>query len=314
MIASADRTALISSMGWVDHDALWRFDGATARAERIPLTSGARYLSLYSSPSDRFAVVHHFDGARFELSVHPFSDPAHAVARAALTADQTTFLGDPEAWNGIRRLYIEYLAFPPWRDFVLLLISPSTDQIEIQRLEWYDDTYDKEYQGVVDVLELPGERFAVVSVQRSSELILHDLGTGTKTGSVELAGRHGNPRLYFRSTAQEIWASDYDTIVVINSRDRQRMRSARLQSAPFGTQEFIGDYGFTPEEDDCVVARPFRGDVVGINPSTLKITRVAKVGHQPLEVAVLPGGEIVARDWKTGDMLRGKLARRWLAR
>jgi len=39
----------------------------------------------------------------------------------------------------------------------------------------------------------------------------------------------------------------------------------------------------------------------------------AKVGQQPLEVVALPGGGIVARDWKTGDLLRGTLERRWFA-
>lgn len=294
-------------MGWVDRDALWRFDTQTSRAEQIPLASGARYLSLHSSRSDRFAVAHHFDGARFELTVRLFSDPAQVVARAAVEDGQTTVLGGPEMWDGIPRLYLESLRFEPWRDFVLLLVSPSTGQIKIQRLEWYDDTYDKGYQGVVDVLELPGERLALVSVQRSSQLILHDLETGTKARSVELAGRNGNPKLYWRRAAQEVWASDYDTLVVINAKDLRRVRSARLQSAGQGTQEFIGDYCFGPEEDDCVVARPFSGDVVGIDPSTLRITRVAKVGQQPLEAECLAGGEIVARDWKTGDMLRGRL-------
>ena len=36
-------------------------------------------------------------------------------------------------------------------------------------------------------------------------------------------------------------------------------------------------------------------------------------GRRPLEVAALPRGEVVARDWKTGDLLRGKLERRWFA-
>ena len=60
-----------------------------------------------------------------------------------------------------------------------------------------------------------------------------------------------------------------------------------------------------------MVARPFSGDVVGIDAATLKIRRSAKLGREPLELAALPGGEVVARDWKTGDVLHGKLKRRW---
>ena len=79
---------------------------------------------------------------------------------------------------------MEYLRFEPWRDFVLLRVSPHRGRIQVQRLEWYDDTYDKGYQGVIGVLELPGEEFAVVSVQRSSQLIFHDLNTGLKRGTL----------------------------------------------------------------------------------------------------------------------------------
>jgi crotonobetainyl-CoA:carnitine CoA-transferase CaiB-like acyl-CoA transferase len=64
MIANAERTVLLSSLGWVDHDALWRFDVRTASVDHIPLASGARYVSLHTSASDMFAVAHHFDGAR----------------------------------------------------------------------------------------------------------------------------------------------------------------------------------------------------------------------------------------------------------
>ena len=307
MISNPERTTLISSVGWVDHDALWRFDVPAASTECLALGSGARYVSLHSSGSGRFSVGHHFDGARFELTVHSFSNPGHVLSRATVKDDEKKLVGDASAWGEVPLLYVEYLGFAPWRDFVLLKISPSTGQIEVQRLEWYDETYDKDYQGVIDVLELPGENSALVSVQRSSLLILHDLETGMKKGALDLGGRGGNPKLQFRNVGKEIWASDYDTLVVIQRKDWRILRSARLQRADAGTQQFIGDYSFAPDEDICVVARPFSGDVVGIDAATLKIKRSAKLGRQPLELAALGRGEVVARDWKTGDVLRGKL-------
>lgn len=311
MISNPERTTLISSVGWVDHDALWRFDVAAAREERLSLGSGARYVSLHSCGSGRFSVGHHFDGARFELTVHSFSDPKHVLARATVMDGEKKLVGDASAWGEVPLLYVEYLAFVPWEDFVLLKISPSTGQIKVQRLEWYDDTYDKGYQGVIDVLELPAEGSALVSVQRSSQLILHGLETGMKERAVDLGGRGGSPQLQFRNGGKEIWASDYDTLVVIERKDWRILRSARLQGADAGTQQFIGDYSFAPDEDICVVARPFSGDVVGIDAATLKVVRSAKLGRQPLELAALPRGEVVARDWKTGDVLHGKLKRRW---
>ncbi|HEU4341484.1 MAG TPA: hypothetical protein VFU31_07930 [Candidatus Binatia bacterium] len=311
MIANSERTVLVSSMGWVDHDALWIYDVPARRESRVPLGSGAKYLSLHLSQPNYFVVGHHFDGARYEITVHRFSEPAQAIARAVITQSESVLSGDSDSWKQVPRLYVEYLRFFPWADFVLLSISPSLGLIEVQRLEWYDDTYDKGYQGIVGVLEIPGEGCALVSVQRSSQLVMHDLETGKKTRAIDLAGRGGNPKLYFRASAAELWASDYDTIVVVDRTNWAVTKRARLQQAWAGTQQFIGDYSFAPDEQACVVARPFSGDVVGIDPSSLKIKRRAKLGKQPIEVAALPGNQVVSRDWKTGEVLQGKLERRW---
>ena len=313
MISNPDRTILISSLGWVDRDALWLFDAVATRHETIPLGSGARYVSLHSKGTSHFSVAHHFDGKRFEVTVRKFSAPSKVVARAWVETDRHALSGDASAWDDVPRLYVEFLAFAPWRDFVMVRVSPSANALEVQRLQWYDERYDKDYQGVVDVLELPGEPVALVSVQRSSQLILHDLETGAAKRSIALCDRGGNPRLELRKSGEEIWASDYDTLVVLKRADWRIARKARLQRASTGTQQFIGDFSFAPDAELCAVARPFGGDVVGLDTASLKIKRAAKLEGQPLEVAVLAGGEVVARDWKTGTMLKGRLERRWFA-
>ncbi|HEX5719614.1 MAG TPA: hypothetical protein VF179_25865, partial [Thermoanaerobaculia bacterium] len=308
MISNPERSALLSSMGWVDHDAVWRFDVATGRTETIPMGTGALHSSLHCLGSGRFSVAHHFRGSRFEVTVRSFSAPSEVLARAVVQDGESRLTGDSSVWADVPRLYVEYLAFAPWGDFVLLNVSPSRSEIEVQRLEWYDDSYDKAYQGVMGVLELPGEGCALVSVQRSSRLILHDLETGMKRHSIDLGGRGGNPSLELRDSGKEIWASDYDTLVVVRREDWKVLRSSRLQDADAGTQQFIGDFSFAPDEELCVVARPFSSDVVGIDHGTLEIKRSAKLGRQPLEVAALPRGEVVARDWKAGKLLRGTLS------
>ncbi len=313
MISNPERTVLISSVGWVDGDALWRFDVPAARSDRLPFHDGARYLSLHSSASAHFAVGHHFDGARFEITVHSFSDPTSVRARAMIDDRRTEVAGDSAAWRDVPLLYVAYLGFEPWKDFVLLKISAGAAGVAVQRLEWYDHTYDKGYQGVLSVLELAGEDAALVSVQRSSQLILQDLKTGRKKRAVDLGGRGGNPIPRQREGSQEIWASDYDTLVVISREDWRILRSARLQGAAVGTQQFIGDYSFAPDGATCVIARPFSGDAVEVDSTTLKVTRSVRLGRQPLELVALPGAEVLARDWKTGDVLRGTLKRRWFA-
>lgn len=313
MIANPERTRLISSIGWVDHDGLWVFDPADRKTETIRLGTGARYASLHHTGSTRFTIVHHFDGARVELSVRSFSSPSAVLARAVLEAGKSSLSGDASVWMDVPRLYVEYLAFEPWKDFVLLTVSPSTERVDVQRFEWYDDSYDKGYQGVIGALQLSDGASALISVQRSSRLIVHDLETGSKKSSIDLGDRGGNPRLEYRESGKEIWASDYDTLVVLRTPGLQIDRSSRLQGSAAGTQQFIGDFSFPPDQELCAVARPFNGDVIGVDLRSLKIKSSARLGREPLEVAAIGRGEIVARDWKTGDLLQGILERRWFA-
>src|SRR5262245_11833148 len=306
MIATADRRAVLSSMGWVEGDALWRFDIADGRVTTIPLGSGAQYLTLHDA-GDRFAVAHHFDGRRFEVSVRACSEPDAVLARATAGSGGTRVDGDSGAWRGVPRLYVPYLAVPPWSDYVLMKIDAPAGRVEIQELSWYDESYDKGYQGVISVLELPDRRHALISVQRSSRLILHDIETGARRRTIDLGGQLGNPQLYHRAEDGEVWATDYDTVAVVRADDWSVRKKARIQGAAPGTQQFIGDLAFAPDTGLCVVARPFSGDVVAIDRRTLRIQSSAPLGAQPLLVAALANGEIVARDWKTGALLRGRL-------
>jgi hypothetical protein len=313
MITDPERTTLLSSMGWVDGDALWRFDVASGRIDTIPVASGARYLSLHESGSDRFVAAHHFDGARFELTVRRFAEPRDVIARAEVVDGESRLHGDADAWRDVPRLYVGYLEAAPWKDYVLMRVLAPAGRVEIQPLEWFDDhTYDKGYQGVIQALAVSDDT-ALVSVQRSSRLILHDLNTGKRTRSIDLAERGGNPLLTLRNSGRELWASDYDTIVVVDPIAWRVVRSMRLQDATTNNmRQFIGDYAFAADEPQCVVARPFSGDVVAIDANSLRTRRSAWLGHQPLEVAPLPRGRIVARDWKTGAVLTGTLKRKWL--
>ena len=313
MISDPDGGAVLSSLGWVEGDALWRLDLSRGGVDLVACRTGARHGSLHHhAGAPRFAVAHHFDGRRFEVSVRSFLDPGSVLARAVIEPGASRIEGDAAAWAGVPCVYVEYLGFPPWNDFALVNLS-SDAAPEVQRLPWYDESYDKDFQGVVDALELPGAGVALVSVQRSSRLIVHDLGTGEQRGAIDLGGRGGNPRLQLRAGGREVWASDYDTLVAVRTDTWQVRRRSRLQTALAGTQQFIGEFAFAPDGAACAVARPFSGDAVGIDAETLRVTRVAKLGRQPLEVAALRGGEVVARDWKTGELLRGELRRRWAA-
>ena len=309
MIASPDRRVIVSSLGWIDGDAIWCFDVASGQARTIAQNTGARYSSLHSSDTERFVVVHHFDGAKFMASVSLFSAPELTVSSLGYENGRSFTGGNADAWNGLPHLFVEYLG-APWNDSALIKIDMGRPQI--QRLEWYDSSYDKDYQGVLDVIALPDPRYALISVQRSSDLIVHDLETGKAVKKVPLANRSGNPKLALRNFGKELWATDYDTLVVIETESLRVLRTKRLQGAAAGTNQFIGDAAFSP--GSCCIARPYSGDVVVVDAS-LKIQKIAKLGRQPYEAFELPNGDAVARDWKTGDLLTGHLEpTNWLQR
>jgi len=308
MISNPERTWLLSTMGWVDHDALWRYDVATGATETIPFGTGARYASLHDAGGDRFVVAHHFDGRRLELTVRRHADPSAVLSRAWIDGNRDAVEGDEAAWQDVPRLHASFLSFAPWNDCVLLEVLPAGGRIEVRRLKWYDASYDKDYQSVCDVIGFPEVHGALVSVSRSSRLILHDLKTGRTKRKIDLGARGGNPRLKLRDAGREVWASDYDSLVVLRTGDWRIRKRSRLQDSPAGTQQFVGEFAFAPDQPLCVVARPFSGDVIGVDVRTLERRGGANLGREPMEVAVLAGGQIVARDWKTGDLLRGELA------
>jgi hypothetical protein len=147
----------------------------------------------------------------------------------------------------------------------------------------------------------------IISVQRDSSPVIYDPETRRKVGALTLAGNFGNPHLYFRRTAPELWADDYDTILKLDSESWRALKSTRVQHAAQGTAQFIGQFAFDAEERVCAVPRPFSGDVVGLDPSTLEVRYRAEVAKQPLEVAVLGDLRVFARDWKTGELSTGML-------
>jgi hypothetical protein len=119
-----------------------------------------------------------------------------------------------------------------------------------------------EYQGVADVIELPNDGCALVFGQRSSWLILHDMETGRQKPSIDLGGGGGNPRLELRDSGKEVWASDYDRLVVVSTGSWQVQRSSQLPRAGAGTQQFIGEFSFVPDQELCACApvqRRYRG-------------------------------------------------------
>jgi hypothetical protein len=127
---------------------------------------------------------------------------------------------------------------------------------------------------------------------------------------LDIGGAAGSPKLTLHEEAGEVWTTDYDAVAVITAASWKVRRRIRLQDAAAATQLFIGGLSFAPVQGMCLVARPYSHDVVALDMSSLRIRGTATLGREPIEAALLSSGEVVARDWKTGDLLRGRFESR----
>lgn len=99
----------------------------------------------------------------------------------------------------------------------------------------------------------------------------------------------------------------------MDSRSWAVLVARMLQPAAAGTRMFVGEVWLPPDESMVVVARPGSGDVLVLDPTSLDVSASVELGREPLVTVSLTGGKVVARDWKTGDVLLGEMPsrRRW---
>jgi hypothetical protein len=310
MIISPDSRLIISHLGWVDKSTLWTYDVHKDKVDFVPM-GNAEYLTLYLCKDDnQFAVFHHFTGGLLRLTVHSFNDPSTPLCAIERTGEKTQVHGDFEVLQNAPRYYVSFFNPGNNADYYLVSIDLSVAEIHTERFEWYDNSYDKGYQGIVGVTELDSGNL-LVSVQRDSRPVVYDPKTKTAIRKLTLAGRNGNPRIRIARQRGEIWLDDYDTILIFDINTLSLKASQRLQMAVNGSMQFIGDWTFNSTESLCLVARPFSGDVVAISTDDMKIKSFANTGKKPLEPVFISNSQIIARDWKTGALLKGSLRRKW---
>jgi hypothetical protein len=187
-------------------------------------------------------------------------------------------------------------------------------------LPWYDgETYDLGYQGLIDTSAMPDSPNVLVSVQRSSVVVVHDPETSRAVGRFDLAGRHGNPML--NVVGDELWTVDYDTFVRVNLATYDVRTSARIQNGTRSGRgeslQFVENPFVWEAAGKAAVPRPFSGDVAIIDPERGRIESLVPLGKQPLRCAVTRDGVVIARDWQSGEWLQGTIGRsvgRWWRR
>lgn len=310
VLIAPDERIVLSSLGWVDGAALWMLPAGEDEPRRLEIP-GARYLGLHRGTRDAFAIAHHGIDERFEVSARLYAHPQEVVSRLVVSIDSASLQGDLAVWSTLPRHFVAQLKHGPGTEGVrsasrLVWISSERD-VHVQSFPWYDDAYDKARQAILSVTEIPGDDAVIVSIQRDSTPIIHDPTLGRKVGEIPLAGRHGGANLQFCRRTGDLWAEDYDTLLRIHRGTWTVLAQERIEEAGSGLGQFIGAFSFDVDSTRCVVARPFSGDVVAVDPVTLQVRAKASVGRQPLEAVVRRDGTVVARDWKSGDPLRGLL-------
>ena len=287
------------SLGWVDGSAFWSFD-AVSQVERRFSIEGAQYVSVREHAPGLLRLSHHGLGV---ISIRACSSPDVELASLHAGPSGYRFVGNSALWGDNLALFVEGGS---WRSD-LVLINGSTASYRSLDLGWFNaDNYDLGYQGLFDCLAMPEAGLVVVSVQRSSDLVLIEMEGGSKVVSISLTGRGGNPDLR-KLTDSSLAASDYDVMCIVDVTERTLIASDVLQPAASpNTAQFIGDYAFG--RSALAVARPFSGDVIRLDPTSLTVLERVTVPGQPLSICMVSERGFVTRDWKTGMVGDGTFA------
>ena len=92
------------------------------------------------------------------ISLHRCSDPQEVAASANLTPEGSALDGDLSVWSYVPKHYVSYYAGPHWKDSCLLQVAQQVSRLELQQFDWYSDGYDKGYQGIIGVVEVPNDQ------------------------------------------------------------------------------------------------------------------------------------------------------------
>jgi hypothetical protein len=290
---------VVGNMGWVDKGALWTFDTQNQTEGRVPI-AGARFLSLRAGANGMFRLVHHHSPDQ-AVSIRRLSEPDVELASIRFDRGRTRFLGQAELWRSVDPAVV----MKTDSQTRLMLIDALRMRVVDLDLSWFTNAnYDLGYQDLVDCITIPAADRVIVSVQRSSELVVIDLESNERIGSIPLADRGGNPNLHWRSD-NEFVASDYDTLCRVDSGSSSVSKAVRLQGAADpSTQQFIGDCDIGSVTG--VVARPFSGDVLLVDSENFDVLGRAAIDGQPLAVCRVSQSRVVTRDWKTGSVAMGE--------
>lgn len=280
-------------MSWTDHGAIWCCD-LESKAETLIPVPDAQFVGVHSG-RDGFFRVTHGKSASVVASVRHLSRPEEILSSVLLDDGDAVLNGDIDVWRMVNRAFV-VRGLSGQR---VLLVDGALGQVKDIDLGWYNgEAYDHGYQGLVDCLAVSGGKEVVVSVQRSSKLVIVDVATNHPVGSIFLAGSRGNPEMLMISDSTFL-ASDYDTLCCVDASARHTKQKVRLQDGRDGISRlFVGEY-HAQLDGLCIVARPYSNDVVLLD-SELNVINRAPVRCRPMQACLISSREFLVRDWESG--------------
>lgn len=291
MITNCDRTIAIS---YRLPAGLTCFRPDTRSVVTIPIGK-PDCACLFAGMKEAFALILHLPHSRSWLvTARRYEDPHTVISQLTIEDSIGAIKGIVDIWYSLPTVFLI-------RDR-LLRMFPDRGIYEWQEIHYDRSEYDNGYEPMVSAVQVPGREVVLLAAQRHPEILICDLGTRMTIGRFVLPESMGTPVLKFRHKIDELWITDYGTVFRLTTSDWSVKNSLQLQ-----TPEYIGDFAFDPDETICAVARPFSGDVVGLDTKTFQVVRTWEVGEQPYEVAALDAERIITRDQVTGRFSMTKL-------
>lgn len=283
-------------------------DVGTGEQQTIPWGE-AEQLEPSDPDRELFVFKRTVDDDDYRISLHPFDAPASPVARVTVSANGgAAFEGLREAWDRAPRFFYYYFGSAPgYGEETLIVLEPGPGTVQLQKLRlaerWPNGA------GAIGVVQIPGSEKVVVSLHKDTSdarPIIYDPKKQAVVGRVPLADTrfgYGQSNPQFLRTRQEAWLKDYAIMQRHRLPSWEIAEALRLQSV----NVWIGGSSFNHSESLCAVARPYSGDVLGIDVDSFQVSHRASMGGEPLDVVLLSDGRIFTLEWHSQELRAGRL-------
>jgi hypothetical protein len=314
MITAPDGSYILDSRpAWFANAAepgLWKleapFDG---RPALIPFPTGIKRGRLISGEAGWFGIWTQSDKLDgFELHACRFDALDRSLARTRWTRTGVGHDGETSAWRHLPPFYLTNVP-----DFPLAFTLREDGVLHPLNFDWYnDENYDQLYVYPSCLVREPNVGDLIVGMYRSGNIIVCDPETGAKKRQATLPNTYHSSPLISDARSNVLWAMGYDTLFRLRLPELDVLKSRRIQESVYSpeakmmTGAFVGNMVLQTDHGRICVARPFSGDVLGLDHVSLEPVARAVTGGDPLHLAIV-GDEVISRSWKTGDLIRGKL-------